>query len=419
MSAPQQGGNPFLQSYQAWSERTPYVARVSTVFLIIIYLVTWFVKLDTYLADVPYYTVYHFQLWRIITSPLVGNSILTIILILLTYPSLGVKMESSMGSSAFLWLIVLLGLTVNTCFNVICVSFYYLGTSDGLLWTCMDFWTVLFALITMDCLLLPDAPRRLLFIPYDIPSKYIPLALYFIICLFSGFVLSYALSMVVGYGFMKGYFDKLRPSSHYLQELETTGWLHSVSRSRYTSYSYFITLLNVIYSYDFSVLNWPYTLFYTIFFVINRGWVLAGTLGHDSWIPVSTADPSEHGPSSSSSASSSSATTSSATGGGFFSGFGGANTASAGADEESGPRDMFPGSGRKLSATTSSSSNSSSTSSSSTTANTNWNFAMPTVAAPPATATTVEAVRIPAREELAAKRLAVLQQQSNNSSNTK
>lgn len=84
---------------------------------------------------------------------------------------------------------------------------------------------------------------------------YMPLALYFLICIFEGFQLSYALSILVGYMSQKGYLDRFKPSSYYFEQLESAnGWLHSISRS--------------------------------------RGWVLAGaSLGHDAWIPVNTVDP--------------------------------------------------------------------------------------------------------------------------------
>jgi hypothetical protein len=63
-------------------------------------------------------------------------------------------------------------------------------------------------------------------------------------------LISYALSIVVGYFFSKGTFDKLKPSSAFLQKLENEGGLlHGVSRC--------------------------------------YGYVLSGvSLGHDSWIPV-------------------------------------------------------------------------------------------------------------------------------------
>ena len=46
----------------------------------------------------PYFTITHFEIYRIILSPFVGNSILLMVMILLSYPSLGTRMENSMGS---------------------------------------------------------------------------------------------------------------------------------------------------------------------------------------------------------------------------------------------------------------------------------------------------------------------------------
>lgn len=51
-------------------------------------------------------------------------------------------------------------------------------------------------------------------------------------------------------------------------------------------------------------------------YFLYSGWVLAGTLGHDAWIPVNTVDPSEHGHPSSQA----STTAGAGTSGGFFGG---------------------------------------------------------------------------------------------------
>jgi hypothetical protein len=96
---------------------------------------------------------------------------------------------------------------------------------------------------------MPDVPRRLFCIPLDIPSKYLPLALYAFLSLFSGPSLDNAISIAIGYLYFSGYFDKLKPTSYYLEGLEQQGNLfYSLSRS--------------------------------------KGWVLSGTLGHDAWISV-------------------------------------------------------------------------------------------------------------------------------------
>jgi hypothetical protein len=89
----------------------------------------------------------------------------------------------------------------------------------------------------------------MLFIPVDIPSKYMPLAMYALFCLFGGPQLSYAVAILVGYAQVQGYLDRYRPSSGFLEELEAAdGSLHGVRQ--------------------------------------GKGYVPAGASGHDAWIPV-------------------------------------------------------------------------------------------------------------------------------------
>ena len=157
-----------------------------------------------------------------------------------------------MGSSAFLVVTFILTIATNMAFIVVCMLLYLFGMAEALFFDCTGFWVVLFSLITIECMQAPDMPRRMMFIPVDIPSKYFPLILYGIFCLFSGPLLSYAIAMGVGYIYSQGYLDKLRPTSYYLEGLESSGGtLHYVSRS--------------------------------------GGWILAGATGHDAWIALNSA----------------------------------------------------------------------------------------------------------------------------------
>ena len=90
-------------------------------------------------------------------------------------------------------------------------------------------------------------------VPVDIPSKYFPLIMYAMFSLFSGPKLDLALGMCMGFLYQNGLMERLKPSSYYLEGLEsTTGLLHSASR--------------------------------------GKGWVLAGAaIGHDAWIAVNSA----------------------------------------------------------------------------------------------------------------------------------
>ena len=314
--------NPFMSAYTNWSDSNTWITRHTMVGIVVIYLLSFlFPSLDLVLGNTPYFTLFSFELYRLILSPLVGNSILTVILIALFYPNMGTRMETSIGSSAFIHLLGMITLFTNTIFATLCLFMYFMGTIEALFWSCSGFWTVLFGLITIECLQIPDAPRRMMFIPVDIPSKYFPLILYAFFALFNGFQLDFLVSMGVGYMYTKGHLDRFKLSPAYLDTLESAnGMLHSISR--------------------------------------GRGWVLAGAaIGHAAWtqgLPVATAVPVNEGSGSGSSprggAQQQGPAGSSSSSSGFSSWGPGGNGGGSGNGD--GKKEAFPGSGRTLSGST-------------------------------------------------------------------
>lgn len=248
--------NQYLQMYQQWSDKTPWITRVSMVSIVVIYILSWFFSFDTVLGNVPYFAIFNFEIYRIIFSPFVGNSLFQVILIAMFFPSMGSKMEWSLGSTGFIVLITTCSLLTNILFDILCIILSMLGTPEAIFSSCSGFWLIIFSLITIECMLTPDAKRRMMFIPVDIPDRYFPLALYLLFSLFSGPQLGYAISIAVGYLYSLGKLDRLKPSTSYLDSMEVNGMLHAVSR--------------------------------------QQGWVLAGlALGNDAWIPVNQNDVQE------------------------------------------------------------------------------------------------------------------------------
>lgn len=145
-------------------------------------------------------------------------------------------------------------------------------------------------------------PRRLLCLPFDIPSMYFPLVLYALFGLLSGYTVDSFIAMCLGYAYGKGYLDYIRPTSYYFENLESGGIWFRLSR--------------------------------------NPGWVLAASsLGHDAYVAVNQVDRDTDRPSGGSSLS---------TGKKVF----GFNDLPSGPDSEagtgSGAPTSFPGHGHKL-----------------------------------------------------------------------
>ena len=145
--------NPILTFYREWSDKTPFVTRSAMILLLVTYLVSFPVDLDGYFGNVPYFSILNFEVYRLFLSPFVGNSIFNVVLMALFFPAMGARMESSIGSSAFLILMGTLSTMTNVAFVLICLFLYYVGNlALAVFYSCSGFWLVLFGLITMECL---------------------------------------------------------------------------------------------------------------------------------------------------------------------------------------------------------------------------------------------------------------------------
>lgn len=281
-----------------------------------LYLFSWIWDLDRALGNVTYFTLFRFEVYRIIFSPIVGNSLLNTIVLALFYPLMGSRMESSFGSSLYLWLLGFITVLTNVVFNLCCLLAYFFSMPEALFYSCSGFWVPMFGLITIECMLTPDAPRQLMFIPVNIPSMYFPLVLYVFFALFSGPQLDFLLALGVGYLYSKGFLDRFRPSSTYLESLEAAGgMLHQISRV--------------------------------------RGYVLAGVLGHDAWLPTNAAQVVRESGDSRGSyqpVQQQQQQQGSSGGWGGIAGFGGGSSGAAAAAASGGEKgfEAFPGSGQKL-----------------------------------------------------------------------
>ena len=142
-------------------------------------------------------------------------------------------MEQQQGSAPFGWLLISTAVAINLGFVAVCLFLAIFGMGSAMYFTCSGFWCVLFTLITLDCRATPDMPRRLLCFPFDIPGVYFPFAIYAFFCLFGGFRLDLLLGVAAGFGFEKGYLDRMKPAEGYLEGLEGTegSVLYGVARN--------------------------------------------------------------------------------------------------------------------------------------------------------------------------------------------
>jgi hypothetical protein len=127
-----------------------------------------------------------------------------------------------MGSAAFAFYLLTIGVCTNAIFVVAFFLLYGItGNSGFLWWRSVGVWTLLFAVIATDCSRSPrESQRRLFFV--TVPTLYFPLALWALFALLGGGDISSLISVAVGYGYGHGYLDMLKLNQSRFNQWEET-----------------------------------------------------------------------------------------------------------------------------------------------------------------------------------------------------
>lgn len=85
--------NPVLTAYESYVRDTPIVTRYILNATVISYITGFFFNPAYLLANIPTFTIYKFQLYRIVTSPMICTDILSIFFTFMGFMNHGLKLE--------------------------------------------------------------------------------------------------------------------------------------------------------------------------------------------------------------------------------------------------------------------------------------------------------------------------------------
>jgi hypothetical protein len=193
--------NPILTAYETFVRDTPLVTRYTITIQFVSWFASFFVNPSFAIDNIPYFTIFKFEIYRIVLSPLVCQRILSLVFAYIGFVDHGKRLEFSIGSTAFAWLMLTLAVITNMAFLLICFTLYVLSGDERFLHLhSSGIWTILFGLIAIECSKAPAGSKRRLFF-CDIPTLYYPLGLLAIFSVFGGFWLAFSISVIVGYAY--------------------------------------------------------------------------------------------------------------------------------------------------------------------------------------------------------------------------
>lgn len=198
---------------QIWNDIPLFVKFIIVSSLVLYLLNLIFNPFGFYLANIPYYTIYKIQIWRIITSTFLNTSILNILFGLLSWVRDGSSLELSMGTIRYMFVFLINGIFIQIIHTIIIFLIFLVLKNDKILSLNAagysvennGLWPIIMAEMTLLCMANPESPMRLFFFPCEIKAKFYPFILFAFFMLMSGFQIEFDLFAGIIYGIIYHY----------------------------------------------------------------------------------------------------------------------------------------------------------------------------------------------------------------------
>ena len=197
----------------------------------IFYILNLFISyISFFLTNIPLFTIYKFQLWRLITNVFITTSLLNIIFAFLSWIKDAIELENRNGTLKYMIIFFINSIFIQIIYCFILVLCYLL-TNNKLVLTLNiimgkvennGIWPLIMGELTLLCMTNPEVPMRVFFLPCEVKAKYYPIVLFFLFVMFNGMQIDFGVLSGIIYGLLYHYLlrNKLQITDQFIQKLE-------------------------------------------------------------------------------------------------------------------------------------------------------------------------------------------------------
>ena len=210
----------------------PLFIRLITFITIILYILNFFIQnISFYLSNIPYFTIYKINLWRIMTTILITTDILNIILSLFFWIKYASELESSMGTIKYFLVFTMNSIIIQICYTLISYLIAFLiNNKQFLLGKIKDkndisnsgIWPYIICELTLLSLSNPNQNMKILFFPCQFRAKFYPILLFIIFSIMNSFVIDLEVLTGIIYAFLYHFCikKKIKISDQLVEKIE-------------------------------------------------------------------------------------------------------------------------------------------------------------------------------------------------------
>ena len=230
-------GNQMCSDCKNWLnsflDNLPFFIKWFMIITLFFFLLNFFtVYIAFYLANIPYYTIYQCQFWRLITTAFITTGLINLIFSLLIFYRYSINTEKDIGTIKYMLNFFRNCLFIQIIYSLITLLISLIIRNSILMKMKLTMggvhndglWPILMCEITLFCLSNPERDMRFFIFPCVFKAKYYPLILFGIFTLLSNFNIDFEILSGIAFGFLCHYYlkNKIEFSNQFVLKLENS-----------------------------------------------------------------------------------------------------------------------------------------------------------------------------------------------------
>jgi len=212
-------------------EVIPLFIKLIVLITITLYIINRFAfNLSLYISNIPFYTIYKYQIWRLFSTSLMNTGIINIALSLVLWIKLGAILEDSTGTILYLFIFIINSTLIQIIYTILIFVISLIIKNKNILLLKLDnnyivtnsgIWPYIISELTLLSLSNPNQIIKLFFFP-DIKAKFYPIIVFIIFALLNNLIIDLEVFCGILYSFLYHFFikSKLNFSKKCIKNLE-------------------------------------------------------------------------------------------------------------------------------------------------------------------------------------------------------
>ena len=214
-----------------WWDSVPLFIKFIILSTSILYILNLFIPfISFFFANIPYYTILKFQIWRLATNAFITTSLLNIIFAFLSWIKDACDLEKSNGTLKYMLIFFMNSILIQIIYSLLLLFISLVIHNKSVLKLNLisgyvennGLWPIIMSELTLLCMMNPENPIRIFFFPCEVKAKYYPIVLFFLFVMFNGMQIDFGVLSGIIYGLLYHYLlrNKLQITDQFIQKLE-------------------------------------------------------------------------------------------------------------------------------------------------------------------------------------------------------